>query len=41
MVGSFACRLEAAPLKEVANWVEYLRELKKREKENARKQRKM
>ena len=49
------CRLEAAPLKEVAGWVDhyrrfweqsfdrlevYLRELKKKEKENARKQRK-
>jgi len=49
------CRLEAAPLKEVASWVEhyrrfweqsfdrlenYLRELKEKEKKNARKQRK-
>ena len=49
------CRLEAAPLKDVANWVEryrrfweesfdrledYLRELKAKEKKNARKQRK-
>jgi DNA-binding transcriptional ArsR family regulator len=49
------CRLEAAPLKDVASWVEhyrrfweqsfdrleeYLRELKKKEKANARKRRK-
>jgi len=49
------CRLEAAPLKEIAGWVDYyrrfweqsfdrlevyLRELKKKENENARKQRK-
>jgi DNA-binding transcriptional ArsR family regulator len=49
------CRLEAAPLKDVAGWVEryrrfweqsfdrledYLRELKEKEKKNARKRRK-